>query len=143
MEGEKYAGGRYLGKGEDGKFHIALEERKLPQPEFMVATLAHELAHIKLLGEERLEENDEQLTDLTAIVFGLGVFGANAAFSTFQNFQSHGWQKLGYLTQMDWGYVLALFSRLRNEEDAEWAAHLGKNVKSDYMKSYRYLASVK
>lgn len=143
MSGDKHASGRYWGKAEDGKFHIGLEERKLQQPEFMVATLAHELAHIKLLGEERLEENDEQLTDLTAVAFGLGVFGANAAFSTFQNFESHGWRKLGYLTQMDWGYVLALFSRLRNEENPEWATHLCKNVKSDYTKSYRYLISVK
>lgn len=141
MSQGSYSSGRYLGKAADGKYHIALEERKLRQPELMVATLAHELAHIKLLGEERLEENDEQLTDLTSIVFGLGVFNANAAFNTFQNFESHGWHKLGYLTQMDWGYVLALFSRLRGEKDPEWAKHLGKNVKSDYEKSYRYLCS--
>lgn len=139
----KYAGGRYLGKADDGKYHIALEERKLHQPEFMVATLAHELAHIKLLGEQRLEENDEQLTDLTTVAFGLGVFNANAAFTTFQDFQSHGWQKLGYLKQMDWGYILALFAALRKENDPDWAKHLCKNVKSDFAKSYCYLASAK
>jgi hypothetical protein len=105
--------------------------------------LAHELAHIKLLGEERLEQNDEQLTDLAAVAFGLGVFGANAAFSSYQDFTSFGWQQSGYLKQMDWGYVLALFARLRNEEDPEWAKHLCKNLQSDYTKSYRYLLSVK
>jgi hypothetical protein len=143
MSQGSFASGRYLGKADDGKYHIALEERKLQQPEFMVATLAHELAHIKLLGEDRLEENDEQLTDLTSIVFGLGVFNANAAFSTFQDLESYGWQKLGYLTQMDWGYVLALFSQLRGEKDPEWAKYLGKNVKSDYEKSCRYLTPAK
>lgn len=143
MGRQKYASGRYLGRAEDGKYHIALEERKLHQPEFMVATLAHELAHIKLLGEERLEENDEQLTDITTVAFGLGIFNANAAFVTFQDFQSHGWQKLGYLKQMDWGYVLALFAQLRAENDPAWAAHLCKNVKSDFTKSYKYLDSVK
>jgi hypothetical protein len=137
----KFASGRYFGKAHDGKYHIGLDKRKLHQPEFMVATLAHELAHIKLLGEERLEENDEQLTDLTTVAFGLGVFNANAAFTTFQDFQSHGWQKLGYLKQMDWGYVLALFARLREENDPEWAKQLCKNVQSDFRKSYLYLVS--
>jgi hypothetical protein len=143
MGESKSASGRYFGKADDGKYHIGLEEKNLRQPEFMVATLAHELAHIKLLGEERLEENDEQLTDLTTIAFGLGVFNANAVFTTFQDFQSHGWQKLGYLKQMDWGYVLALFAQLRGESDPEWAKHLCKNVRSDFVKSCRYLVSAK
>jgi hypothetical protein len=58
---------------------------------------------------------------------------------TFQNFRSSGWRKLGYLTQMDWGYVLALFAELRGEEDPEWAKYLCKNVKADLEKSGRYL----
>jgi hypothetical protein len=143
MGRSKYASGRYFGKADDGKYHIGLEEKELRQPEFMVATLAHELAHIKLLGEERLGENDEQLTDLTTIAFGLGVFNANAAFTTFQDFQSHGWQQLGYLKQMDWGYVLALFAQLRKESNPEWAKHLCKNVQSDFAKSCRYLVTGK
>jgi hypothetical protein len=135
--------GRYMGRQDDGKFHIALQEKRLREPEYMVATLAHELSHIKLLGEERLQENDEQLTDINTVIFGLGIFNANAAFSTFQDFRSSGWRKLGYLTQMDWGYVLALFARLRGENDPEWAKHLCKNVKSDFTKSCRYLSSSK
>jgi hypothetical protein len=49
------------------------------------------------------------------VIFGLGIEDAEAAFSTFQDFRSSGWRKLGYLTQMDWGYVPALFARLRGE----------------------------
>ncbi|HEV3413887.1 MAG TPA: hypothetical protein VG101_15505 [Puia sp.] len=139
-DGIQSASGRYLGRQDDGKFHIALEQRKLLEPEYMVATLAHELSHIKLLGEKRLLENDEQLTDVNTVIFGLGIFGANAAFTTHQDFRSHGWRKSGYLTQMDWGYVLALFARLRGENDPAWAKYLCKNVKSDFAKSYRYLA---
>jgi hypothetical protein len=135
----KSSSGRYMGRQEDGKFHIALQEKNLREPEYMVATLAHELSHIKLLGEERLLENDEQLTDINTLIFGLGIFNANSAFSTHQDFRSHGWRKLGYLTQMDWGYVLALFSRLRAEDDPEWVKFLCKNVKSDFGKSRRYL----
>jgi len=114
-------------------FFFRMASAKLPQ--------GIELSHIKLLGEERLLENDEQLTDINTVVFGLGIFNANAAFSTFQNFRSSGWRKLGYLTQMDWGYVLALFARLRGDNDPEWAKHLCKNVQSDFTKSSRYLGS--
>lgn len=53
--------------------------RELDEPEHMIATLAHEIAHIKLLGENRMEENDEIMTDLKTLFFGLGVFNANAA----------------------------------------------------------------
>lgn len=142
-EGVKSSNGRYMGRQDDGKFHIALQEKNLLEPEYMVATLAHELSHIKLLGEERLLENDEQVTDLNTIIFGLGIFNANAAFASYQNFRSQGWRKLGYLTQMDWGYALALFTQLRRENDPDWTKYLCKNVKSDFVKSYRYLKSVK
>ena len=141
-DGVKSSSGRYMGRQDDGKFHIALKEKNLREPEFMVATLAHELSHIKLLGEERLLENDEQVTDLNTITFGLGIFNANAAFASYQDFRSHGWRKLGYLTQMDWGYALALFAQLRGENDPDWTKHLCKNVKSDFTKSYRYLEAV-
>jgi hypothetical protein len=140
--GVNSSSGRYMGRQDDGKFHIALQEKNLREPEYMVATLAHELSHIKLLGEERLLENDEQVTDLNTIIFGLGIFNANAAFASYQDFRSHGWRKLGYLTQMDWGYALALFVQLRGENDPDWTKYLCKNVKSDFAKSYRYLESI-
>lgn len=135
-----YSSQRYYGKGENGKYHMALEQNKLQQPESMVATLANKLSHIKLLGKERSEENNEQLAELTTIVFGLGVFNANAALSTFQAFSTTGWLKSGYLTEMDWGYALALFARLRKEDNPEWSNYLCMNVKADFAKSRRYLS---
>jgi hypothetical protein len=140
FDDEKYSGGLYFDKQEDGKYHIGLEKEKLLLPEFMVATLAHELSHIKLLGEGRITENDEPLTDLTTVVFGLGIFNANAAFATFRTINSSGWRKLGYLTQMEWGYGLALLAQLRNEKSPPWIAHLSKNVKSDFLKSEHFIA---
>jgi len=139
FDDEKYSGGLYFGKEDDGKYHIALEKKKLLTPETMVATLDHELAHIKLLGEGRITENDERLTDLTTIIFGLGIFNANAAFMTYNGIGYRGWSKLGYLTQMEWGYGLALFAAIRNEKKPEWISHLSKNVKSDFLISERFI----
>jgi len=137
-EGEKPSSEIYFGKGEDGKYHLSFEKEKQQRPEGLVAILAHELARIKLL--DHMAENDRHLADLTTVIFGLGIFNANAAFFTFVNGRSLSWSQSGYLTQMEWGYSLALFARLRNERTPAWIEYLGKNVKADFGKSEQYLA---
>jgi hypothetical protein len=131
--------GTWQGKNADGKYPLSLNISALTFPETMVATLARQLARIKLIGEGRMTEIDEPLTDLTTVIFGLGVFNANAALATFPSGQSWGWTKLGALTQMEWGYALALFARFRNEKTPDWVQHLTKNVKSDYLKSEQFI----
>ena len=140
VEGEKYSSGLYWGKGEDGKYHIGLETKRLNKPEQMIATLAHELSHIKLLGEGRIKENNETLTDLTTIIFGLGIFGANAAFQFKNNSDSWGYSRSGYLTQMDWGYALALYAYIRKEKTPDWINFLTLNVKSDFKQSEKFIS---
>jgi hypothetical protein len=139
VEGEKYSGGLYFGKQEDNKYHIALEKEKLNDPIAIVATLAHELAHVKLLGEKRIEKNNEDLTNLLTIIFGLGIFNANVSFQTKSGFGSWGWSKSGYLSQMEWGYSLALFAYIRGEKKPDWVTFLSTNIKSDFEKSIDFI----
>lgn len=134
-------GGMYWGKSENGNFEISLVTKLLNEPEAMVATMAHEIAHIKLLGEDRLQENDEPLTDLATIFFGLGVFGANTAFQTSRNSRYFMWSTSGYLTQMEWGYALALFALVRNEPEPGWANFLCTNVKADFKQGQNFIAN--
>ncbi|HZH63468.1 MAG TPA: hypothetical protein VEY10_01165 [Flavisolibacter sp.] len=136
---EKLAAGLYFGKNEDGKYDIFIEQQSLSQPENIVATLAHEFAHIKILGEKRLELNDELLTDLTTVVFGLGIFNANASFRVNQGFD--GWERnsVGYLKQQEWGYALALYAYYREEQSPDWVKHLSKNIQSDFKKSEAFI----
>ena len=133
------AAGLYWGKGEEGKYILSLVRSKLKQPENMVATLAHEIAHIKLLGENRIDKNDEKLTDLTTVLFGLGIFNANAAFQTYRGVDYSGWRKMGYLTQMEWGYALSLFAHIRNEKSPEWINYLTLNVKGDFIQGQNFI----
>ena len=132
-------GGLYHGTGDDGRYEISIVQTLLDEPEKMVATLAHEVAHIKLLGENRLQENDEPLTDLTTIFFGLGIFNANAAFQTFADSKYFGWSASGYLSQMEWGYALALFAYARNEAQPAWASHLCTNVRADFRQGLNFI----
>ncbi|HXB05776.1 MAG TPA: hypothetical protein VNW04_01635 [Puia sp.] len=126
----------FYGRNADGKYPITVERSKLQNPELLVAKLAREGAHIKLQGEGRIAALDEPLTDLTTLIFGLGIFNANAVF-TSQNLHITG--KNARLTQMEWGYALAVFARFRNEKNPAWANHLVKNIKSDFGKSEQYL----
>jgi hypothetical protein len=132
--------GLYWGKGESDKFEISVARTVLDDPEAMIAVLAHELAHVKLLGEQNVTENDELITDLTTIIFGLGVFNANAAFRTFNDAKHYGWSQMGYLSQMEWGYGLALFAYIRQELEPEWADYLCTNVKGDFFKGLQFIA---
>jgi len=136
---DKYPGGLYWGRTEDGKYEIWLNRVNLSEPEGLVATLAHEIAHIKLLGENRIAVNNEPLTDLTTIFFGLGIFNANVAFQTFKTFDSHGWRSKGYLSQTQWGYSLALFAYVREEESPKWIDYLTPNVKSDFLQGQKFI----
>jgi hypothetical protein len=122
-------GSSYRGRQKDGKLHIWLEEQKLADPERMVAYLAHEIARMRLM-ESPQPEDDHRLADLTAMMFGLGVFNANASFYAY---------KRGYILQREWGYALALFARLRGEKDPDWTKYLTKNIRPDFAKSQAYL----
>jgi hypothetical protein len=125
-----------------GKAVIAIRRRQLQRPVALAATLAHELAHARLLGERRIDPrrgDSEQLTDLTTIFLGAGIFTANAAFD-FSQTQS-GWQSshLGYLGETLSGYALAYFAYLRGEREPAWAAGLDTNPRAYMRQGLRYL----
>ena len=140
-EDSKRSSGKYYGKQEDGKYHISLEEENFKDPVALVATLAHEIAHIKLLGEGRIENNSEPLTDLTTVVFGLGIFNANSAFRFASNFEKWEYKKLGYLTQIHWGYALAIYAHLREENNPIWTKYLSETVKGNFKRSQHFISA--
>lgn len=103
---------------------------------------SHELAHVRLLGEERISRDradQEPLTDLLTVFFGLGIFAANAARDFSQS--SSGWQaqRLGYLTEQMFGYGLGCWATLRAESDPPWAKYLGTNPRTYMKHGLRYL----
>jgi hypothetical protein len=89
----------------------------LQQPDHLIATLAHELAHYLLATSKEAppceQDEIEFLTDLTAVYLGFGVFLANARFrfEALQDGAMHGWRiaHSGYLPEADIIFALALF----------------------------------
>lgn len=133
------AAGLYHHKGGHGLYEISVDQDLLTNPDALIATLAHELSHVKLLGQLGLAENDEHLTDLTTVFFGFGVLNANACFQFFKDAGSWGYFNLGYLKQEEWAYALALMAFMRQEDDPEWSRFLTLSVKKDFDRNLQYM----
>ena len=129
----------------DERHIIGIEQRQLQDPFVLVATLAHEVGHVRLLGGGLIERDPyhELLTDLFTVFCGFGVFSANSAcmFDQHQGNFYHGWsyRRHGYLSQQVYGYALACWTFLPQEWKPAWARYLTLNVKCDFEASLKYL----
>jgi hypothetical protein len=127
------------------KFIIRLDKSGLDDPMGLVGTMAHELAHARLLGEGRAVQeafDNELLTDLTVVHFGLGLFLAN----TPRNWDSHycKWPgtdllKPEYMTPPMFGWALAHLAWFRGEGKPAWAKHLSPGARANLKQGLRYL----
>ncbi|MFY7669507.1 hypothetical protein ACOSP6_00330 [Tenacibaculum sp. MEBiC06402] len=117
---------------------ISIEMGQLKNPISLIATISHELAHQILLGENRIEENDEFLTDFTAIVYGFGIFIGNSRFQFSAN--DFGWQSSsqGYLPEQIIAYAMAWLSKERNE-NTDYSQYLNKSMKKYFNQSLNWL----
>jgi hypothetical protein len=139
--------GLHFGSHEEAELPlVAVRQGLLKDPLTVVATLAHELGHVILLGGGHLDrdaEDMEPMTDLVTVYLGLGVFNANAArrFQQFQNDRKQGWSmnRLGYLPEPVFAYALARFAQVRGEEKPAWTSHLSTNLKVWFRQSADWL----
>jgi len=130
--------GLYHGKNKRGKYEVSINSNYLDNPISIVATIAHELCHIKLLGENKVAENDEHLTDLATVFFGFGIFTANASLQFRQQIDRWSYGG-GYLKYDEWAYALALFAFLRYEDKPEWSKYLTPSIKQELKKNLAYM----
>lgn len=110
----------------DGVVRITYSASMLGQPERLIATFAHELAHYLLASADSAppcdEDEHEFLTDLTAVFLGFGVFMANAAFDfeALHDSMLQGWRmrRTGYLPEPDLVFATALFITAKDLDPA-------------------------
>lgn len=123
----------------DGKrFNIQLAKSNLNNPHLLVAVLAHELAHVKLLGGNYVNHNDpdmEPLTDLACIFFGLGVFVANSC----QTKDIYWIGRNGYLPNEIISYTNALICYITQKNPSEYLEYLNTNTNELFRQDYAFL----
>lgn len=131
---------------ERDQFQVWIEVELLKDPLDLVATMAHELCHVHLLGHGRIgdeEPDHEPLTDLTTVFLGMGVFSANSVLRehSWTDGRESGWaiSRGGYLSMTQYGYALAQFAWRRDELSPAWAKSLRADVLEPFRKGLRYL----
>jgi hypothetical protein len=141
---EKFALGTFSVEGNTPV--IRYDPDLLRDPDALVATFAHELAHLHVHslgvppGGSTLEEH---ATDCTAVFLGFGVFLANAArqFEQFQDRGMHGWRSSlsGYLSESSLTTATAIQLRLFGHPEQAVRRALKPYLAKDFSKALRYI----
>jgi hypothetical protein len=138
--------GGVAGTFEDGaRFHIRIERSQLSEPMTLVGTLAHELSHARLLGEDRIDPecfDHELTTDLNVVFHGLGIFLANTP--RHWDSDSRFWPGTDlraptYMTAAMFGYGIALRCCQRMEPLPAWRKHLKPGVRAEFKQCFCFL----
>lgn len=131
---------------EGNKAVIRYDPALLGQPQALLATFAHELAHLWLhsVGDPPGGPDlHEHATDCAAVYLGFGVFLANSArnFEQFQDLGMHGWkaQASGYLSERALVTALAIFVRRFGYQAKTAGAPLKPYLRSDFMDALKYI----
>lgn len=138
-----HAAGLY--DAETNRTIIHLESSQIIHPMALVGTMAHEIAHHRLLGDARIDADafdGELLTDLTAVYHGFGIFLANfpAAWeSGFTTWPETDVRKSEYMTLPMLGHTLAHTAWLREDRSPKWSRHLRLDARACFHQGLRYL----
>ncbi|MCG2614328.1 tetratricopeptide repeat protein [Terrimonas sp. NA20] len=124
---------------EEKRFRIQLAKSNLENPELLIAVMAHELAHVKLLGGKYISANDpnmEPLTDLVSIFFGFGVFVANSVQTT----DGYWISRSGYLPNQLISYANALICYITGGNADNYESILNANTRDLFRKDFEFLS---
>jgi tetratricopeptide (TPR) repeat protein len=138
----KEATGRYYQTftAEEKHFNIELAKSNLNNPQLLVSVMAHELAHVKLLGENFVNRNDpdmEPLTDLAVIYFGFGIFMANSVFTK----ELYWMGRTGYLPNQLISYANALICYLTEHDVNSYLSVLNTNTRELFKQDFEFLTN--
>jgi tetratricopeptide (TPR) repeat protein len=123
---------------DEKRFSIQLAKSNLDHPQLLIAVIAHELAHVKLLGGNYINRNDadmEPLTDLANIFFGFGVFVANSVQTTDIYWIS----RSGYLPNQLISYANALICYITKCDVKNYYSMLNRNTIDLFKKDFEFL----
>jgi len=133
--------------GEYGSGVIHVVETQLENPVALTATLAHEVAHHILIGRKLLDGDAdmEWTTDLAPVIFGLGIFAANATIHELHE-RTGRWSRWsvvrhGYLPARMLGYAMALHAWLCDQRTPDWTECLRHDAADAFEKGLDYLRS--
>ncbi len=146
QDGHAVGGAAGYYRSDEGRERLQVCASQISQPLHLIGTLAHELSHLKLLGDDRLsgrELDNELVTDLCVVHHGLGIFLANgprAWLADFTRWPGTGLKKPEYMTAAMYGWALAHQAWLRDETRPRWFTLLRGDSRTCARDGLRYLS---
>lgn len=125
---------------DEKRFKIQLAKSNIAKPLLLIAVISHELAHVKLLGWNYINQNDadmEPLTDLSSIFFGFGVIVAN----TVQTSDFLWLNRSGYLPNQVVSYANALICYISGYDAKHYSSILNGNTSDLFKNDFAFLSS--
>lgn len=136
--------------GETKSLPIAFDPQHIRKPHVLIAIFAQQLAyHLGRAAGEGPPGGEElrgPAADLLAIFMGFGLFLANSALTVCRGGCSGcgtSVQSLGYLTEDEFAYALAIFCALKNIRNEEVEPHLKKTLRPFYRMAVKEIGKTK
>lgn len=134
------AAGLYFGT-ENGTAYFGVDRDSLDDPDLLIGVLAHEMTHAWRDRHSLVEEDrglEEELTDITSVALGFGIFAANATYRVTHSGAVRGamastgsrHRTAGYLPVEVVTHLLAAQLLVRGERLDEVRRHLGTTQKA-------------
>ncbi len=120
------------------RFNIQIAKSNLDNPQLLISVIAHELAHVKLLGGNYVYKNDpdlEPLTDLASIYFGFGIFVANSV----QTKDIYWISRSGYLPNQLISYANALICYITEQNADNYYSIFNGNTIDLFKKDFEFI----
>ncbi|HBE71031.1 MAG TPA: hypothetical protein DDW52_23030 [Planctomycetaceae bacterium] len=144
--------GKYLPPGAGGLYDeqfgrtvIHIESSEMLNLSGLVGTMAHELSHLRLMGERRVtgdEYDNELLTDLTAVFHGFGIFLGNSPRnwdSQYSTWPGTTLKRPEYMTLPMFAYAMAHRAWFCQQRKPDWYRFLSFDLKPCFKQGIRYL----
>jgi len=129
---------------------IAFDPGMIGKPLVLIALFAQQLAyHLGRTIKEEVPGGNElrgPASDLLAVFMGFGLFLANSAMTVCRGGCSGcgtSVQKLGYLTEAEFVYALAIFCVLKDIQNAEVELHLKKTLQPFFRKAIKEIKNTR
>jgi len=123
---------------EEKRFTIQIAKSNFNDSTQLVTVLSHELAHVKVIGDDFIRSDDpnlEPLTDLVNIFFGFGIFIANSC----QKMDTDSISRIGYLPNEIISYTIALISYITQHNINNYLEYFNLNIKELVQKDFDFL----
>jgi len=126
---------------------IQYDANQVRNPEAIIATFAHNLAHyLGTMAEQNppgVEENWPQMAEVLGVFMGFGVIFANSAFN-FKNItcgscSGPATNRNSFLSQYDITYALAIFTTLKEIPNKQVLSYLKSSLKPFFKKAMKEL----